>query len=438
MLKDIVMVVVYLFEMLTAFCFFSRIYERKKNLSVTILIGSLLFILGSLIFNSFKNNEILNLTIFFIINLVYALTCFDISIKNAVVQSAILTAVMFSAEVITIFLLSLIMNIPTSTYKSDTHIFIFFASICKLVYYILSQVISLVIIKIEHKNNDIKQSLLLFIFPVLTIISNVLFLSIALTTEVSLVYKIFVTIVSVLYVFASIFMFVYYQLLANKEAKINELESEKRLYNLNNTYMEILQHQNDELQMIFHDTKNHYTALSGFDNIDDVRDYISKIYPVLEEKNTIRISNNKMLDLIINKYIVFCRKNNIKFDYEVKTANLDYIDDAELSMILNNALDNAVEAALNSGERQIEFSLRHINNMDLLSVVNSCDTAPRHKNSQLITTKFDTGSHGFGTKIIKKYAKKNNGKYEWFYDETEHSFHLTILFQRKDKRADIR
>ena len=144
-----------------------------------------------------------------------------------------------------------------------------------------------------------------------------------------------------------------------------------------------------------------------------------------------------MLDLIISKYIVACKNNNIKFDYEVKTANLEYIDDAELSILFNNILDNAVEAAKISNEKYIEFSLRHINNMDLLSVVNSCDNPPKHYNRQLITTKFDTNNHGFGTKIIKKHAKKNNGKYEWSYDDKEHKFHLTILFQRNTKSDTV-
>ena len=142
-----------------------------------------------------------------------------------------------------------------------------------------------------------------------------------------------------------------------------------------------------------------------------------------------------MLNLILNKYVVICKNNNIKFYYEVKTADLDYIDDSELSIILNNILDNAVEATMMSSEKCIEFSLRCINGMDLLCVVNSCDNPPKQSKGQLLTTKFDKSNHGFGTKIIKKYAKKNNGKYKWFYDNDEHRFHLTILFQRKNEKS---
>lgn len=435
MSRSAVVIIVYIFEMLTSFSFFSRIYERKKSNLLTVLIGLLLFIPSSVIFSLFEN-EIINTFIFFVINVVYALICYNISVKNAAIQSIILTTLMVSTEYATVFLYSVLFRISTDLYKNDIRSFIIIALVCKLLYFIISQFLSLIMIKTGHKNNNIKQFMPLFIFPILTIASSVVFLFTALKTEVTVSYKITTTVICILYIFASIFIFIYYQLLANKEAKINELEAEKRLYNLNQTYLDVLQHQNNELQMIFHDTKHHYMALSNFENIEDVKKYISEIYPELEEKNIIKVSNNKMLDLIISKYIVACKNNNIKFDYEVKTANLDYIDDAELSILLNNILDNAVEAAKTSNEKYIEFSLRHINNMDLLSVVNSCDISPKHNNRQLITTKFDTNNHGFGTKIIQKHAKKNNGKYEWFYDDTEHRFHLTILFQ-KSVKSDI-
>ena len=196
-------------------------------------------------------------------------------------------------------------------------------------------------------------------------------------------------------------------------------------------YFEIIEQTNNDMRAFSHDIKNHLTQIMNLENVKDIQHYIDGIYPDVERFNSVGISKNKTLDLIISKYIVTCKNNGIKFDYEVKTADLDYIDDAELSIILNNVLDNAVEAAVKSKEKQIELSLKHINNMDLLSVVNSCDIPPKHNNRRLITTKFNSDSHGFGTKIIEKHAKKNNGKYEWFYDENEHRFHLTILFQKK-------
>lgn len=427
---SIVMIIVYLFEMFISFCFFSRIYEKKKRISTTILIGLLLFVPSAFIFN-LCNNEIINTTLFFVINFIYAVLCFEVSLKNAAIQSIILDALMVATECATVFFCSAVIGLPVFQYKDNVYTLVIYVLICKLLYFISSQIMTIIIIKLGHKkNNNIKHFLPLFIFPILTIVSSILFLFTALNTEVPTVYKITSAVVCILYIFASVFIFIYYQMLANSEQKISELESEKRLYKLNQTYLSVLEHQNNELQMMFHDTKHHYLALSNFEKIEDVRKYISEIYSELEQKNTIEISNNKMLDLIISKYIVACKTQGIKFSYEVKTANLDYIDDAELSIILNNLMDNALEAAVKSQEKQIELTLKHINNMDVLSVANSCADAPKHHNGQLITTKFDYSNHGFGTRIIKKHVKKNNGEYEWFYDENEHRFHSTILFKR--------
>ena len=183
--------------------------------------------------------------------------------------------------------------------------------------------------------------------------------------------------------------------------------------------------------MMFHDMKNHYLTLRNMESIGDVKQYINELYPSLENKNKVKISKNKIIDIILNKYIVVCKNNNIKFYYEVKTADLNYINDVELSIILNNALDNAVEAAKNSIDKEIEISIRHINNIDLLSIINSCDIAPAHKGDILTTTKKHSQNHGFGNKIIERHTKDNNGEYEWFYDEKEKKFHLSLMFQTK-------
>lgn len=431
-----VMIIVYIFEMLTSYCFFLSVFDKKIKSNYLIMgIGLLLFLPSAVVFSLFEN-EFINLSVFFIINLSFALICFKCSLKLSVIYSILLDATMCLTEFITIYCLSYFLKIPMNLYKSDTHMLIIVVLICKSLYFICSQLFCIIIKKTNNKSTDSKHYLPLFIFPIITIVTSVVFLLISLETEIRSIFKITIAVICNVYFLACVFIFIYYQKLLENEAKVNELVSERRYFELNNTYMDLLQNQNDELQILFHDTKHHYMALNGMDNIEDVKAYIAKIYPELENKNNIAVSKNKMLDLILNKYIVICEKNNIKFNYEVKTSSLDYIDDTELSVIINNILDNAVESAMKSKEKQIDFSLRNINNMDLLSVINSCDTPPDHDDDKLITTKFDPNNHGFGTRIIKRHVQKNNGKYEWSYDENEHKFHSTILFQ-KTRKSDV-
>ena len=421
---------VYTVEMFTAFAFFSKNYNKKiKSNFLLLFIGLCLFIPGSFLFNLY-NNEIINLTLFFLINLVFCLLCFNISLKSALIQCVLLDALMFSTELITIFVLSAMTKTPTNLYKSNFTVFLIVAIICKTLYLTLSQILAFIIKKNNSQEYKNKYFLPLFIFPLLTIATCVILLFIALKVALSPAYQTAISIITALFVFACVFMFIYYQTLIEKDRKISELEAEQKSNQMNQLYLDILQHKNDELQMLFHDTKHHYLTLSGFETVEEVKRYIEGLYPELENKNTLRISNNKIIDLILNKYIVLCEKSGVKFNYEVQTANLAYINDIELSIILNNAMDNALESAKNSSEKIVDFSLRHINGMDLLSIINSCDIAPIQKNKQLISTKKLVKEHGFGNRIIERHTKANNGKYEWFYDEKEKKFHLSLLFQK--------
>lgn len=430
MAQTICSICVYTVEMFTALAFFSKNYSKKIRSDFLIaLIGFALFIPASFLFNLF-NNEIYNLTLSFLINLVFCLLCFKIPVKTALIQCVLLDAIMFSTELITIFSISAMTGTQTSLYKSNFTVFLIVAIVCKTLYLTISQILAFVIKRNKTQTYKNKYFVPLFVFPLLTIATCVILLFIALEINLSPAYQIAISLISVLFVFACIFMFLYYQTLIEKETKINELEAEQKSNQINQVYLEILQHKNEELQMLFHDTKHHFFTLSGFDSIEDVKQYVEQFYPEFENKNTIRISNNKIIDLILNKYIVLCEKAGIKFNYEVQTANLSYINDVELSIILNNALDNAYESAENSTEKVIDFSLRHINGMDLLSVVNSCDIPPKHKNRQLISSKKIIKGHGFGNRIIERHTKANNGKYDWFYDDEEKMFHLSLLFQR--------
>ena len=98
-------------------------------------------------------------------------------------------------------------------------------------------------------------------------------------------------------------------------------------------------------------------------------------------------------------------------------------------MIINNLMDNAFESAKKSKEKVIDFSLIRVNNFDILKVSNSCDTPPIDNEHKLLTTKKSKAEHGLGTRIIEKYAKKNNAEYEWLYEDDKNLFITTIIFK---------
>lgn len=420
----------YLIEYFITILFITNNYEKKqKKFSHVFFIGLPFFLIGAFLLYFFYH-DIINLISFFFINLIFFRLCFKINIKDAIIFALALDAIMYCSEMITIYCSSYILKIPTDSYKNNFYIFVILTIISKVIYFAISQGLAFLINKIKFKTNNQSRFIPLFIFPVLSIAISFLFLRMSFDNKYKNIYNIAFMILSVLMIIASIYIFIYYQILIKSYDKMNELRAEVRTLEIDKNYLAILQHQNDELHMLSHDIKNHCITILNLQTKKDVDKYISEVIGDTQKYNIIQRTNNKLLDLLLSKYNVLCKNNNINLNIEVRTANLSYISDATLSILINNLMDNAIEAAKGSSEKVIDFSLRNVNNFDVLNISNSCDQTPHYQGSQLVTTKVSKELHGFGTKIIAKNAKKINATYEWFYDEKTKRFNSTIVFNK--------
>ena len=105
----------------------------------------------------------------------------------------------------------------------------------------------------------------------------------------------------------------------------------------------------------------------------------------------------------------------------------------DLGTLMNNLLDNAVEATERADERFIQvyiFSKGSIH--DGLVIKNSCAISPKAENGELKTTKQNKKTHGVGTKSIRKTLKKYDAVYGWKYDENSKIFETDIVFSKKN------
>lgn len=272
----------------------------------------------------------------------------------------------------------------------------------------------------------------LFIFPVLTVINNFLLYvsSIGGIPETfedeysSLTYAL-----SVISVIACCYIFVYYQELLERENKIKDFETQKKIESIDKTYFEILEKNNEDLKLFTHDIKNHLMHISSLSESEEVKNYVDDLCGTVTSFGNKIISKNKTLDIIINKYSILCESKKIKLNFDTKTENLSFVEPTDLSTILNNLLDNAVEASENSKTKfiNVKISLNE-HNLKVLTIVNSCDKEPLTKNGKLVTTKESTSEHGIGIKSVTRTLKKYNGDFEWFYDKDKNEFKVIVLF----------
>ena len=120
------------------------------------------------------------------------------------------------------------------------------------------------------------------------------------------------------------------------------------------------------------------------------------------------------------------QKRGLSFEYNVKVCNLRDVEDMDLVTILGNLLDNAIEAAEKSQEKNVylETSLR---NAYRVILIQNSSLPPRESYGRLLSSKPDQSMHGFGLKSVAKCLKKYHGDLHWDYDEDDHLFTMTVM-----------
>lgn len=418
---------IYILEFFITLSFCNRVLDKKPSYSIALAGIFPLYIIGFAVFVIFRN-VLVNACVSFLIYFCTMLIGYNDKLYKKVVYAIYLLIITYVSEFAFIFLFFTKYQVVISQNTLSPNQQLIISIAIKTVHFILVQLLALLIKRNELRAN--KKMLPLFLYPVISICFTIYFLYLSEKYDISKFETNMYLIILLFDAIMCVIIFMYYGFLEEKDREIKELEKEQQFVELNNSYMQVLEHQNNEMRMMFHDTKNHYNAIANMDSTEEIHSYVDALFDDIQKYQIIKLTDNKMLDLLLSKYKAVCGSKNISFNIEVKTANLDYIDDSDLSILVCNLLDNAVESAEQSAEKSIVFSLRRVNTFDVLNVINSCDTEPEIKGKIIKTSKKDKSSHGYGIKIISKYAKKNNAEYEWHYDNEAKKFNSTLIFKR--------
>lgn len=422
----IFMVFVYAFELFILIDYCERLFERKISKSKTLLISSCLYIVLFVLCISLDLNEIINCSAFAITNLLIIFCLYKASFLSSLFHTAVLTSVMSISESLIIYIGASALNVSTYSYKQDFISFCILCIISKFLYYIICRILS----SFMKKGDSVKGShWLLFVMPLSSVFCAILihYLSGYVIDNQTLIIMCFA---SVLLLFAAnIIIFQVYSKSSKTAAELYELKAIEQKQEIDNTYMNIIEANNNELKVFCHDIKNHLQQISDLSDDPKIKEYVNSLYGTVNEYSYTGMSDNKVLDIIISKYNSLCQSKRIKISFDTKTANLDFMEDMDLSNVLNNLLDNAVEAAEKSSEKKIAVSVYSKNStMQIIKITNSSDTAPKVSEHKLLTSKKNKSLHGLGLTSVKNTLKKYDAILDWNYDETNKSFETTIIF----------
>ena len=415
---------VYLFEMLISYLFFSNVSERKRTQVQSFIIGTACFILCFAVNFIFVNNTYLNGLAFLLSNLIFAVVCFHLSWKQGMFYSFCLNVLCAATEFIIIAVISGITQTGMNSHRENFSIFVLVLLTSKMLYFVAAFILSK-LVRNDHHGYKVPGSFV--VFPLVADCCLLAFWYCGESGKLDVGTVWLLSIAGILLFGITIIMFVTFQHQREKEYEYIQMKHDNARLSIEKSYYEILENQNRQLMMYAHDAKNHLAAMQSLNTDPRIESYISKLSQQLADYSRNCHSGNKLLDVMIGKYSFECERKGIFFEYDVKLCNLTNMDDIDLVAVLGNLMDNAVSAAEQSQLKKISLVTAKRNSYSIIIISNSYDTPPNTVSGTLVTTKADREHHGYGLKSVKKVLKKYDGDFEWNYDETSHNFTVTVM-----------
>lgn len=296
-------------------------------------------------------------------------------------------------------------------------------AICKLVLWALL----LLILRIfaDRERFLLQDYFLLLLFPCALFFELTILVKIALAYSVSHLYAYFIAALFLLVISNfGIYYLVYRIKKSNRERLKLELAAqtqgfEERRYR---DSMEIL----NRTHHMRHDIKNQLLLVRmqlDSQNIENASIELNRILENVENVGDLVTTNHQVADYIVNTKLA-----NLKDRIVVVTGLIDTceIEDMDLSILLGNMLDNAIEAT--EGIKGARIELRFFRKDYYLNILcrNSISSSVLKENPKLKSTKKNKEQHGFGTRSMREVVKRHNGMISFFEEEGMFCVHIML------------
>lgn len=425
MLNPLVSGAVYALEAVIYYVFFSRISTPKLSRWKIFLIGLGLFEIGSVFNILFQNTVLVNTIVTLVVITLFFRLCFETSIKVALLYSLLLDGLNFAIESIIVFFFSSLLRIPTSEYQSNFMILFMETISCKAIFFMVCLILS-------NWTTDTavrKIPASLFVYPVCVTACLLVFSYIISSEILTRDGQMLLAGTSGALLLSLIFLFSTFQHEIEKDGMLAIAQEENAHLKTEKEYFDILEKQNQNLMLYAHDVRKHLNAIRELSQDPNVNEYVTNLCGELTAYTQSYQSGNKLLDVMINRYVLDCELKEISFEYSVRECPLRCLEDLDLVAILGNLMDNAITAASESEKKWVSLTTSVRNTYNVIVIKNSCDIPPQAQGEQLLSTKENPRFHGYGLKSVAKAVKKYHGDQYWSYDPDNQIFTMTVILE---------
>lgn len=168
----------------------------------------------------------------------------------------------------------------------------------------------------------------------------------------------------------------------------------------------------NNLRSLRHDMNNHIGIMLGLaktKQYDDLNEYLQDIYSDASHANNYIFLEDKTLTILLNTKIGKATSLNVEMDIDIQVPSLPF-NAKDMSTIVGNMLDNAIEAASQVREVPlITLTISKQNNLNTIRCINNYSTMPTEMDGKFITSKKDVANHGIGIANIRAAVERYKG-----------------------------
>ena len=173
--------------------------------------------------------------------------------------------------------------------------------------------------------------------------------------------------------------------------------------------IEALSQSNSAQRKLTHDFRAHLETLDSLlenESFQEAIDYIAQLRSEQTERILLVNTHNSAMDAILNQKANIAQKHNIDIQFTVNDLSPLQIDPVDLTVIISNLMDNAIEACekLPVNERQIHVKAL-LEDAFFFSIRNRSEFVNVHDNA-VVTTKPSALLHGYGLQNVRTTLSK--------------------------------
>lgn len=409
-----------------AYCGLSFAPRRKSIFRVGTIIVSYLFLFFT---HSFSGTIgiVCNFLAFLFVNSLLIFLLYYSNVATAVIHGSLLVFISAISEMLAGNLYDYFMGSFWERWESDKELLLMSFSV--LLYAVL--ILTFAIIQKRNRNKDMsskREFLIAIAISLCVTVVILLFFVFQITEDLNSSQKGGLSVCMLLLFGVFLLNILLYNYMKKNSYEATVRSRQIQLEKDTHQFIDEMKERDNKQRVLLHDFKNHLSTLYSLcDGSDVARDYISKLIESVTLKSPIKYCSNDLVNAIIYRYSKRLECSDIFFNVETANVVMDFLSDFDITVILCNLLDNAVEAASVSENPFVNLSITSDvdKKISIIKISNSCSRMSEV--GYLKTTKSDKDNHGLGLISVRRTLEKYGGHIQQNIVECGTMFHSIVL-----------